>query len=132
MTEILIYWNDKEIEKQIEVINLIEFYNKFNIYQAVICNFEEWTNFLQENLLNINHIPKFEDSGFRIEDLRSLDRLGYVQDSECYSLDSFCFNNLIFASPYQDQITHGEHISSAFQKLLGAIELNHNCKIFYR
>lgn len=132
MNEVLIYWNDKQAGQQVETLNLITFYKDFKVYQSIVCNFEEWTNFLQDNLLDINFIPKFEDSSFRFEDLRSLDRLGYVQDSECYSLDCFCVGDQIFASPYQDQITHGEHISTAFQKLLKAIELNNNCKIFYR
>jgi len=131
MSDILISWNPETSAVKFEKLLMVDFYKKFNINQALICNLNEWKKFLQQSKLESDFIPDFNQSGFSISDLMYLDGLGYIPDTECYSLDCYSVNGSLFASPYQDQIRCGEHVSSAFKKLLAHIELTHNCQIFY-
>lgn len=131
MSDILILWNPETAAVKFEKLFMVDFYKKFNIHQTLICNLNDWKKFIQQSKLESDFIPDFNQSGFSISDLMYLDGLGYIPDTECYSLDCYSVNGSIFASPYQDQIRCGEHVSSAFKKLLAHIELTHNCQIFY-
>lgn len=132
MTDILILWNQDGSEPKIEKLFIIEFFKKFKIYQVIISNLGGWESFLLESGLDINYIPDYYESGFSNDDLQALESHGYIEDTECYSLDCFSVNGNVFASPYQEHIETGEHLTDSFQKLLWHIEKTHNCQIFYK
>ncbi len=132
MTDILILWNQEDSEPKLEKLFIVDFFKKFKIHQVIICNLGGWENFLMESGLTINYIPDFYESGFSKEDLETLESLDYIDDTDGHSFDCFSINGHIFASPYQDYIETGEHLTSSFQKLLWHIEKTNNCQIFYK
>lgn len=118
---------------KLEMFTVDEFYLQFNIKHAIISNIKQWQEFILFRCnLPMNYVPDEEDSGLDMEQLADLDRNGYICDTECYSIACYFYNGSVFATPYQDKITSGEHVTNAFQKLCGAIEATEECNIFWR
>lgn len=131
MIDILVTWNNKP-DMQIEILTVAEFYQRFNIKSEMVVNMEEWQGFLIANGLPPDYVPNYENSGFSLQQMKELDLYGYVVDTDCYSFDCYFYNGDIYATPYLNHLSTGEHITNAFQKLCGAIECTQDCNIFWR
>lgn len=130
MNDIMILWNETQ---KIETLFIYDFYKKFNIGQVRISDLDGWQEFLKESKLPDDFVPEYNQSGgFEMRELLELDSLSYIENTDCCYLDVYYFNGMIFATPYQESMHNGYHLTAAFEKLMLTIEEQHNCKIFYR
>lgn len=129
MNEVLIIFGNNIKQQK---FNVAEFYRKFNVINEIITNKEDRNNFLIKSNLALDYIPDYNKSGFIVEQLEDIERLGYIQGTECYSLDCYSINGSVFASQFEDQINSGEHITQSWQLLIAFIENQENCKIYFK
>ncbi len=132
MNEVLIIFGSKYNDIKNQNFSIDEFYKYFNVINEIVTGKTDWHTFLTNANLPLNYIPNYDKSGFIVEQLEDLERLGYIQGTECYSLDCYSINGNIFASQFEDQINSGEHITQSWQLLIAFIENQENCKIYFK
>jgi hypothetical protein len=121
----------KSLPKQ--VFSLSEFYGYFGIEHKLITSWEDW----RQLLISMDYDPdcyylSYGVNGCDLETIKQLDENGYIEDTECYSLDCYYYKGQFYITPYQDQIKSGKHISQAWLMLVDKIESNTNFKVYYK
>ncbi len=132
MNEILIIFTEMSNDSKIQSFNLTEFYKYFNVVNEIVTGKSDWKSFLVKSNLLVDYIPDYNKSGFIAEQLEDLENFGYIQGTECYSLDCYSVNGNVFASQFEDQLNSGEHITQAWQLLTAFIEKQESCKIYFK